>query len=113
MVYGDAGYQGITKRPEMASHSAVFRVAMRPIKRRALPDTPARRLQDLIEVAKARVRAKVERPFRVIKQPFGFEKTRLRGLFQESLQDQCDSRTDQSLSRSWPSNGCSMTTELV
>ena len=80
MVYGDAGYQGITKRPEMASHSAVFRVAMRPIKRRALPDTPARRLQDLIEVAKARVRAKVERPFRVIKQPFGFEKTRLRGL---------------------------------
>ena len=80
VVYGDAGYQGITKRPEMAGHSAVFRVAMRPGKRRALPDTPEGRLEDLIEAAKAHVRAKVEHPFRVIKQQFGFQKTRLRGL---------------------------------
>jgi IS5 family transposase len=45
-----------------------------------LPDTPDGRLQDLIETAKAHIRAKVEHPFRVIKQQFGFEKTRLRGL---------------------------------
>jgi IS5 family transposase len=45
-----------------------------------LPDTPDGRLQDLIEAAKAHVRAKVEHPFRVIKQPFGFQKTRLSGL---------------------------------
>jgi IS5 family transposase len=57
-----------------------FRVAMRPGKRRALPDTPDRRLQDLIEIAKAHVRAKGEHPFRVIKQQFGFHKTRLRGM---------------------------------
>ena len=34
----------------------------------------------MIEAAKAHVRAKVKHPFRVIKQQFGFEKTRLRGL---------------------------------
>ena len=80
LVYGDAGYQGIAKRPEMEGMAAEFRVAMRPGKRRALPDTPDGRLQDLIETAKAHVRAKVEHPFRVIKHQFGFQKTRLRGL---------------------------------
>jgi transposase, IS5 family len=39
VVYGDAGFQGIAKRPEMAGKSTEFRVAMRPGKRRALPDT--------------------------------------------------------------------------
>jgi len=47
VVYGDAGYQGIAKRPEMAGNSAEFRVAMRPGKRRALPETPDGMLQDL------------------------------------------------------------------
>ena len=37
-------------------------------------------MQQWVERAKARVRAKVEHPFRVIKQRFGFWKTRLRGL---------------------------------
>jgi IS5 family transposase len=64
----------------MAGNSAEFRVAMRPGKRRALPETPDGKLQDLIETAKAHIRAKVEHPFRVIKQQFGFQKTRLRGL---------------------------------
>jgi IS5 family transposase len=80
VVYGDAGYQGIAKRPEMAGKTTEFRVAMRPGKRRVLPDTPEGRLQDLIETAKAHIRAKGEHPFRVIKQQFGFQKTRLRGL---------------------------------
>ena len=84
VVYGDAGYQGIVKRPEMAGKSTEFQVAMRPGKRRALPDSPDGRLQDLIETAKAHIRAKVEHPFRVIKQQFGFQKTRLRGLAKNS-----------------------------
>jgi transposase, IS5 family len=79
-VYGDAGYQGIANRPEMAGTSGEFRVAMRLGKRRGLPDTLEGRLQDLIETAKAHIRSKVEHPFRVIKQQFGFQKTRLRGL---------------------------------
>ena len=68
------------KRPEMEGTAADFRVAMRPGNRRVPPDTPEGRLQDLIEAAKAHIRAKVEHPFRVIKQQFGFQKTRLRGL---------------------------------
>ncbi len=66
VVYGDAGYQGIAKRSEMAGTKAVVKVAMRPGKRRVLPDTQEGRLQDLIEAAKAHGRAKVEHPFRVI-----------------------------------------------
>ena len=80
VVYGDAGYQGIGKRREMADTAADFRVALRPGKRRALPNTPDGHLLDLIETAKAHIRSKVEHPFRVIKQQFGFQKTRLRGL---------------------------------
>jgi IS5 family transposase len=64
----------------MAGTSAEFRVAMRPGKPRGLPDTPDGRLQQLIETAKAHIRSKVEHPFGVIKQQFGFQKTRLRGL---------------------------------
>jgi IS5 family transposase len=30
VVYGDAGYQGMAKRPDMAGRKATFRVAMRP-----------------------------------------------------------------------------------
>ena len=45
-----------------------------------LPDTPEGRLDDLVETAKAHIRAKVEHPFRVIKRQFGFQKTRLRGM---------------------------------
>ena len=81
VVYADAGYQGIEKRPEMQGRGIGFRVAMRPGKRRALPDTPEGRIDGLTETAKAHVRAKVEHPFRVIKQQFGFQKTRLRGMF--------------------------------
>ena len=81
VVYADAGYQGIEKRPEIEGKTTTFRIAMRPGKRRALPDTTEGRLDDLVETAKAHIRAKGEHPFRVIKQQFGFQKTRLRGMF--------------------------------
>jgi len=58
LVYADAGYQGIEKRPEMEGKGIGFRVGMRPEKRRALPNTPEGRLDDLVETAKAHIRAK-------------------------------------------------------
>ena len=82
VVYGDAGYQGIEKHAEMASKSTTYRVASRPGKWRVLPNTPEGRLLDLVETAKAHIIAKVEHPFRVIKEQFGFRKTRLRGMAQ-------------------------------
>jgi IS5 family transposase len=60
VVYADAGHQVIEKRDEMQGRGIGFRVAMRPGKRRVLPDTPERRLDDLVETAKAHIRAKVE-----------------------------------------------------
>jgi IS5 family transposase len=45
---------------------------------------PEERVDGLIESAKAHFRAKVEHPFRVIKQQFGFQKTRLRGMLKNS-----------------------------
>jgi len=57
VVYADAGYQGIEKRDEMKGRGIGFRVAMRPGKRRVLPDTPEGRLDDLVETAKAHIRA--------------------------------------------------------
>ncbi len=80
VVYVDAGDQGIEKREEMQGRGIGFRIAMRPGKRRVLPDMPEGRLDDLVEIAKAHIRAKCEHPFRVIKQQFGFPKTWVRGM---------------------------------
>jgi transposase, IS5 family len=79
-VFADAGYQGAAKRPD-AKDDVNWHVAMRPGKRRALDK--ARTIDNLIdqvERIKASVRAKVEHPFRVIKQQFGHVKVRYRGL---------------------------------
>ena len=59
-------YQGIQKRPEMEGKGIGSRVATRPVKRRALPDTPEGRVDDLIETAKTHIRANVEHPFCVM-----------------------------------------------
>jgi IS5 family transposase len=64
----------------MAGKGRTFQVAMGPGKRRVMPDKPDGRLLNLEETAKAHIRAKVEYSFRVIKEQFGFRKTRLRGM---------------------------------
>ena len=78
VVFADAGYQGAMKRREATG--VHWQVAMRPGKRRALDKTnPIDTLSENIEKLKARVRAKVEHPFRAIKRQFGFVKVRYRG----------------------------------
>ena len=61
-------------------HLVADRRAMRPGKRRALPDTPLGRILEKIEYYKASVRAKVEHPFHIIKNLLGLKKVRYRGL---------------------------------
>jgi IS5 family transposase len=86
LAFGDAGYQGVEKRPD-ASADVTWHVAMRPGKRRALDkDNEAHVLLDQAEKLKAGVRAKVEHPFRVIKRQFGFVKVRYRGLKKNTAQ---------------------------
>ena len=84
-VFGDAGYQGAAKRDDAGP--ARWHVAMRPGKRRALElSRKSQALVDDIERTKASIRAKVEHPFRVIKQQFGFAKVRYRGLAKNTAQ---------------------------
>jgi IS5 family transposase len=80
-VFADAGYQGVAKREETQGIKANWHVAMRPGKRKVLDkSTPMGEIMDKLEQTKARIRAKVEHPFRVIKQQFGHAKVRYRGL---------------------------------
>ena len=75
-VWGDAGYTGIHKRDEFKDWDVDWRIALRPGTRSKLAD----KLQEMLEGIKASVRAKVEHPFRTIKQQFGYGKVRYRGL---------------------------------
>ena len=80
VVFADSGYQGAHKRAE-AKPGALWHIARRPSSRK--PCEKSGLLGELIDKAehlKASVRAKVEHPFRVIKQQFGYAKTRYRGL---------------------------------
>ena len=86
MAFGDAGYQGIEKRPD-AKADVIWYVAMRPGKRRALnKENAADAMIEQAEKLKAAIRAKVEHPFRVIKRQFGFVKVRYRGLKKNTAQ---------------------------
>jgi len=70
-VSADAGYQGAGKRPD-ARAGVNGHVAMRPGKRKARDKTKLEdQLIEQVERIKARIRAKVEHPFRVIKRQFG------------------------------------------
>jgi len=85
-AFADAGYQGVEKRPENQDKTVRWSVAMRPGTRKALPDTPRGRLLEQLEHVKARIRAKVEHPFHVVKNLFGHRKTRYRGLAKNEAQ---------------------------
>jgi IS5 family transposase len=83
-VLGDAGYQGVEKRQENKTAKCAWHIAMRPGKRRMLGTDKLGGLMEHYERAKARIRAKVEHPFHVIKNLFHHRKTRYRGLAKNS-----------------------------
>ncbi|UUX95362.1 IS5 family transposase [Aquabacterium sp. J223] len=82
-AFGDAGYQGAHKRPDAAGPA--WHVAMRTGLRRKLnPFIEPDFIAEQLEKTKARVRAKVEHPFRIVKQQFGYAKVRYRGLLKNT-----------------------------
>lgn len=84
-AFGDAGYQGVHKRPE--AKGPAWHVAMRPGLRRKLnPFIAPEFIAEQIERAKASIRARVEHPFRVLKRQFGYTKVRYRGLAKNTAQ---------------------------
>ncbi len=74
-VWGDAGYLGIEERDKTKNLNVHWFIAERPGKRKTMT-------KDMLSVEKikASIRAKVEHPFRIIKQQFGYWKVRYRGL---------------------------------
>ena len=85
-TFGDAGYQGTTKRPD-DKPKVTWHIAMRPGKRKDLNKEDAvDTMIDKVEKIKAGIRAKVEHPFRVIKRQFGFVKVRYRGVKKNTAQ---------------------------
>lgn len=85
--YGDAGYQGADKRPDMPEPKFQWHIAMKRSQRKALDhQLPISAMQEQLEQVKSKIRAKVEHPFRVIKRQFGHVKVRYRGLRKNTQQ---------------------------
>lgn len=82
----DAGYTGVEKRPEVLSAKVEWHVAAKRSKVKALPEGPIKVLTQELEKLKAQIRAKVEHPFHVVKNLFGFRKVRYRGLEKNTAQ---------------------------
>ena len=85
-VLGDAGYQGVAKRPENTDTKVDWHTAMRPSVRKALKKNSIGRALEKLEKTKASVRAKVEHCFHVVKCLFKHRKTRYRGLAKNNAQ---------------------------
>ncbi|WP_300272222.1 IS5 family transposase [Halomonas sp.] len=87
-VYGDAGYTGMWKHlgeekdaPDSKCYVAAKRGAIKK-----MDDSPMKTMLLAIEKAKASIRAKVEHPFHVIKNLFGYRKVRYKGLAKNQAQ---------------------------
>lgn len=84
VVYGDSGYLGIEKRPEVAEDEHLskidYRINRRPGKLHRMKDNGGQDWERFIEHRKSSVRSKVEHPFRFLKVQCGFCKTVYRGI---------------------------------
>jgi len=87
-VDADAGYTGVDKRAEIAKAQAEgtirkdidWHVATKRGLIKAMPDGIYKELTVLVERKKAQIRARVEHPFHVIKNLFGYKKVSYREL---------------------------------
>src|SRR5271170_319696 len=87
-VFADAGYLGVEKREEVAlkSKGVVWYVAARRGKVKAMAEGFLKDLTMELEKLKARVRARVEHPFHILKNLFKHRKTRYRGIAKNTAQ---------------------------
>ena len=87
-VGADSGYTGLHKREEIAQaqrdgklrKDIKWNIAMKPGTVRGMAEGPLKALTQICERIKARVRARVEHPYHVIKNLFGYRKVSYRGL---------------------------------
>ncbi len=83
-AFGDAGYIGIDKRTEMKGKSVKWRVAAKRGKIKTMLDGPQKDL--VIARAKAQIRARVDHPFHIVKNPFRHRKVCCKGLAKNTAQ---------------------------
>jgi len=87
-VFADAGYLGVEKREEISlkSKGVVWYVAAKRGKVKAMAEGFLKVLTLQLEKLKARVRARVEHPFHILKNLFKHRKTRYRGIAKNTAQ---------------------------
>src|ERR671939_144341 len=84
-VFGDAGYAGAGKRPDLADRDVSWNIAIRRGIIKALPQA-LREVAEPVERALAQVRAVVEHPFHIVKNRCHHKKLRYRGLHKNTAQ---------------------------
>ena len=85
VMYGDAAYSAVEKHPEVRNDKHLSKIEYRtnkqkPYRKNAWVEGEGTRWLRYMEHQKSRVRCKVEFAFHIIKDIFGFRKTRYRGL---------------------------------
>ena len=84
-AFGDAGYRGIDKQED--AQGPAWHVAIQPGKRKQLrAKHPLAQMLKKAEQFKASERAKVEHPFHVVKNMFGNNKARYKGMTRNEAQ---------------------------
>src|ERR671932_701464 len=84
-VFGDAGYTGVDKRPELEDRDVSWNIAIKRSIIKALPQA-LREVAEPVERALSQVRAVVEHPFHIVKNRFRHKKLRYRGLHKNTAQ---------------------------
>ena len=85
-VHGDAGYTGAEKRVAKGKRKRTWHIAEKRGKVKAMSNGALKRITQKLETLKAKYRARVEHPFRVVKRQFGFQKVRFKGLAKNTAQ---------------------------
>ncbi len=84
VCYGDSGYIGAEKRPEILNDEhfskVIFRICRKPSRLNVSKDYQGIDWEQEIEHRKASVRCKVEHVFLIVKRQFGYSKTAYRGI---------------------------------
>jgi len=80
VVFADAGYTGVDKRDELKDRKVTWHIAMKRGKLKAMAAGALKELTAQAEHLKAKIRARVEHPFHVVKNLFHHRKVRYKGL---------------------------------
>ena len=84
VIYGDSGYSGMEKRPEVESDEHLsqveYRINVRPSSIKISKNYTGRNWDKEIENRKSSTRCKVEHPFLIVKRQFGYAKVVYRGI---------------------------------